>query len=152
MKALLLWSLLFCTNISLADELMQRWPDSRHDWRIVEQTTSQDGESLNIVISVPGGIFPAAVRLEDAKIKKVTLRLQKIRLTEGITFRALKNVPAGQPIAWKDATLEPSEYDLKSVRGFSVTPQGQDQVLEFTSQALELLQRGGRFQFIDAYR
>lgn len=136
----------------MAGELLQRWPESKHDWRIVEQSTSADGKSLTVVISVPGGIFPAAMRLDDPKIEKVTLRLQNIRMAEGISFHPLKAMPAAKEIVWKDAELEPGEHELTKVMGFKVTADAQDQVLEFTGKAVELLRRGGRFQFIDAYR
>lgn len=152
MKAVILLLLLYCTEICRADEFMQRWPNSKHEWRIVEQSTSTDGKLLTVVISVPGGIFPAAMRLDDPMIEKVTLRLQNIRMAEGISFHPLKNVPVAKEIIWKDAELEPGEHELTKVMGFKVTADAQDQVLEFTGKALELLRRGGRFQFIDAYR
>lgn len=152
MKTATLIILLLTFGKCSAGEFMQRWPGSRHEWHIVEQTTSADGKALTVVIAVPGGIFPAAMRLEDAKIDKVTLRLQNIRMAEGISFHALKPLPAGQGGDWKDAQLEAGEGNLKNVAGFKNGPDGMDYVLEFTDKALELLRRGGRFQFIDAYR
>jgi len=139
-------------NFSSAGELLERWPESKHEWRIVEQSTSQDGKTRTVVVSVPGGIFPAAMRLQDPKIDRVTLRLQNISMTEGISFQALKATPAAKEVIWKEAELEQSVNDLKGIAGFTIKAQGIDQVLEFTDKALELLRRGGRFQFIDAYR
>lgn len=148
-----LFVMMFCfANTTMAAELMERWPESKHEWRVVEQSTSPDGKTQNVVVSVPGGIFPAAMRLQDPKIDRVTLRLQNIRMSESISFQALKAVPAAKEVVWKEVELEPSTDDLKSIAGFKITAQGQDQVLEFTDKALELLRRGGRFQFIDAYR
>jgi hypothetical protein len=144
--------LLVCAQVCAAGELIQRWPDSKHDWRIVEQATSADGKTYAVVISVPGGIFPAAILLEDPKIEKVTLRLLNIRMAEGISFHPLKAAPRTDKVVWKDAEFESGEHELKKVTGFRVTADAQDQVLEFTGKALELLRRGGRFQFIDAYR
>jgi hypothetical protein len=149
---LFLLAIFCCTNNVMAADLMERWPESKHEWRVVEQSTSADGKAQTVVVSVPGGIFPAAIRLQDPKIDRVILRLQNIRMTEGISFQAFKAVPAAKEIVWKDAELEPMSNDLKTIAGFTVTAQGKDQVLEFTDKALDLLRRGGRFQFIDAYR
>jgi hypothetical protein len=150
MKVLTL-ALMLLTRVALADEFIERWPGSKHEWRVVEQINSDHGKSLTVVITVPGGIFPVAMHLQDTKIEKVTLRLQNIRGAEGVSFLPLKT-NAKEKVVWKNAAFEPAEVSLKDTSGFKVGSDGQDQVLEFTGKALELLRRGGRFQFIDAYR
>jgi len=152
MKAIAVLIFLCLFPVCRAGELLQRWPGSQHDWRVTAQTTSADGKELAVIITVPGGIFPAAMRLEEPKVQKVTLRLQNIASAEGITFTALKPLLAGQDLVWKEAELEARAHELKTVAGFKVTADKTDLVLEFTDKSLELLRRGGRFQFIDAYR
>ncbi len=152
MKTALILLLLLCTKGSWAAELLERWPDSKHEWRIVEQATSKDGKTQTVVIAVPGGIFPAGLWLQDEKIDKLTLQLQNIRLAEGVIFQPLKGKPQNKAIHWRHEDLEPRETDLKTVPGFQAQARDKDYELEFTGQALELLRRGGRFQFIDAYR
>ncbi len=148
----LLAVMLCWTNSSNAANLLERWPDSKHEWRIVEQTITPDGKSQTVVIAVPGGIFPAAMRLQDDKTTKVTLLLNGIRGGEGISFQALKAAPAKKEVIWRSEDLEPSAYELKEVKGFQAQTRGKNYELEFTGEALELLRRGGKFQFIDFYR
>ncbi len=93
MKAIVVLIFLLGLQACKAGELLQRWPGSQHEWRVTEQTTTPDGKEVAVVISVPGGIFPAAIRLAEPKVQKVTLRLQNIASARELRLRRLSRCP-----------------------------------------------------------
>lgn len=135
-----------------AGELISRWPESKHEFKVASTETSRDGKTLTVTIDNPRGIFAAALWLNDAKVETVTLQVKQTAEWEGVSLQLRQEpLPAGQP-NWKEGVLERSPVDLKEIKEVAISAAGADCKIEFTGKAVELLRRGGRFQFIDYYR
>jgi hypothetical protein len=107
---------------------------------VVRQCTSADGRTARVVLRTKTGIF--RVELADfsaARYEKLVLVVQMVKTWEGIQF-----TPRGQGAA--------AAIDLRDSPGVTIRADGPDCRIELDRERVRLLERGGQFQFVDAYR
>lgn len=130
-------------------EIVRKIPEYSRPIKIVSQMATADGKSASVTFEPTGGIFAVEIDLGDTKIERLTFVVKNVRTAEGVEFhpktdKQTKDRPDDPPRA--------ENVELKDATDVKVRFEKEDCIIEFGPAAIKILRRGGRFQFIDAYR
>ncbi len=121
---------------AVAADLVGKNPGDAMPVTIVSQKVSDDGKQCTVVLETSRGIFRLKIDGAAATFDKVTF-----------IVRSQRSRPEGLSLETEKEAVE-----LLHAKGVSVNIHERDCVIEFDAEGVKILKRGGRFQYIDAYR
>jgi hypothetical protein len=116
--------------------LVSKISDDRREFEIIKVEYSPRQATARISFSSSFGIFVFDLNPDGRKLKRLTFIVNNQRHCEGLSFQ--------------DRTGHTA--DLLRLQGVQVFRQGTDLVIEVTPPAVNLLQDGGRVQYVNQYR
>ena len=122
-------------NPVFAADLVAKNPADAMPVTIVSQKVSDDGTQYVGTFETPTGIFRLKIDGAAATFKTASFIVRNQKSWEGISLRT-----------------EKESIDLLHSKGVTVKAQGKDCLIEFDADGIDLLKKGGTFQYIDAYR
>ena len=131
-------------NATVEITIVRKIEGASRPLRIVSQTATVDGKSASVTFEPTDGIFAVEIDLGKTHFERLTFVIKNATTWEGVTFYPRDKAPSGKN--------RPATIELKDAPGVSIKAHNGDCVIEFGPAAIKTLQRGGKFQFVNAYR